>query len=163
MGIWARVDCVCTNRGPISASDAGNSRILTFPCGHRDGALYQSSPNGLIRIARFLKSVLKDHSDWASVFELFEKLSCWPHWPLPQLSVAEAKQWLLELDELDRLDEGRTDMPSEVVGKWRDESHRHGRRLGDSESVRSFKDEIEIGRRLCQASIASGNPINFER
>ena len=158
MGKWVEVKCNCPNRGPIVKSDRKNTHILTYPCGHTDGVLYQNSPNELFEIAEFLQIYLKEYPDWAATFVVFNKLFRWRYAPFEQLSVDESRMWQLEFEELMLLEVGKSTMPFNVVRNWQAQS----KIVMARPYSLTMKEAIECGLRLCEASISSGNPIEFQ-
>lgn len=160
MGRWVEVRCNCPDRGPINRPDHQNTTVLFYPCGHKDGALAQTSPNDFFEMARFLRSLLRHYPDAWEPYEVFQRLERWPKKDEDStLSVDEAKQWQLELEELKRIQDRTTDWSFELQNKWHTHWKDHELKVGDP--TRVVSDVIDRALKLCQASVASGNPIEF--
>ncbi|HEX5104631.1 MAG TPA: hypothetical protein VFV87_12510 [Pirellulaceae bacterium] len=110
-------------------------------------------------MSHFLKSLLRKYPNIWGAYEVFQRLERWPRiGEAATLAVDAAKQWQLELEELKRIQDRTTDWPFSLQSKWHEHWNKYGSKR-DAESA--VNDVIDRALQLCNASIASGNPIEF--
>jgi hypothetical protein len=161
MGKWVEVRCNCPNRVPRRL-DPSRPWDLTYDCGHRDGVLFQFWPGYLYQTACFLKSLLKDYPDVWRSFEVFSKLEQWPRGDeCLEITADEAVGFQLELEELQKLENGTSTLPYQVIRKWRDHWNRFFDDPWHMEDAKSISEIVTSGLKLCEFAIETGNPIEF--
>lgn len=139
MGKWCEVKCECLERPE---------------CEHRKGILLEFWPGDLFTIGSTLESAYKHQP---TEFETFRRISNWRNYEDEYLSLSpyEVTLWLLEIELLKHYLTGEEYMDWHQKLAFENELARDKLLYGDVQTT------LNDGLKLCQASIETGNPIEF--
>jgi hypothetical protein len=175
MGRWMQVKCNCPNRKPLPGSQwydepyrgkhttkqqgefVGEWRKNIYQmceCGHREGMILQFTPSDLFTVGLALHETFKKDN---SKFEIFRKIFNWRLYDDEYLSLTpdEVVLWQLEIELLKRYLSEEEFMGWGECQKWQRFWQSNELLYGDIEKT------LEDGLKICQASLKTGNPIEF--
>lgn len=160
MGKWCLVACNCPNRNPLGPYD---SRWGQYECGHEDGAILACWPGGLISLGNDLGIVYRNDS---AMFPIFRRIGDWRNYggeaEYLNISVEDAQWWQLEIEQLEAYLAGTEYMGWQEQQTWehlREEERQRYARTGREPTP--IAEILALGRRLCEASAAMQQPIEF--
>lgn len=174
MGRWCEVKCSCPDREPITGSlDSdyisyrrhfkSNARSKEeweqnirnmYKCGHREGMYFQTWPGDLFTISQALDAAFKASPKH---FEVFRRIYNWRNYDDEHLTLtaADAGLWQLEIAQLQSYLSGEEHMGFLENETFEKELQAHEFLYGD------IHETLADGLKFCEASIKTGNPIEF--
>jgi hypothetical protein len=159
MGKWCRVRCNCPNRKPVDIRHPCGA----YECGHDEGAMVALWPGYFFDIGKLLGSLTVKDELWSGAFEVFVRISD-PSGYVDEylaLSPAERNLWRLEIEELLAVEAGRQFFPYAIQHPWNQywaQVFQDPRQQQGAVSLRSI---LLSGMSLCEASVSTGNPVEF--
>jgi hypothetical protein len=176
MGRWCEVKCNCPIRKPLPGSNwldySDYCKYIEKPrlaktieeweekvkgmyeCGHREGTLIQFAPSDLLTVSDALEQAYNKQSEQ---FEVFRRISQPSNYEDEYLALFQdaVTLWQMEIEQLQRYL-----LEEEFMGY-------HERETFEKELTErkllygNIQVTLEDGLRLCNASIKTGNPIEF--
>lgn len=139
MGKWCEVKCGCVDRPA---------------CQHRKGILLEFWPGDLFTIGHALERAYKHQPH---EFETCRRIADWRNYEDEYLSLSpnEVMLWRLEIELLQRYLTGEEYMEWHQKRAFKNELAQYTLLYGDAQST------LSDGLRLCQASLETGNSIEF--
>lgn len=174
MGRWCEVKCDCLDREPVPGSELLDFRVFRkrfggrirseaewredvqgmYKCGHRDGVLFQSWPGDLHKIGWALEAVYREQPD---EFKIFRRVSDCRNYEDEDISlnIDQVCLWQLEIEQIRRY------VVDEDYMGW-DEKALFIKALAETPFLHgSIPETLHDGLRFCNASVKTGNPIEF--
>jgi len=125
-----------------------------YKCGHRNGLLLETWPGDWLHIGCVIEEI---YWDKPGEFETFRKIANWRLYDDEYLSLPleEAQLWRLEIEQLQSYLSGKEYMGWKEQMIW-DEKWKTNKLL-----YGSIEETLEKALAACQASLETGNPIEF--
>jgi hypothetical protein len=125
-----------------------------YECGHRRGAILELWPGDLMRVSHALEFAYHKQDGH---FEMFRKIAYIPNYEDEYLALTgeEVGLWELEIEQLQRFMTGKRFMGWHEKEKFEQQLPPDALLYGDVDSI------LKNGLLLCQASVQTGNPIEF--
>jgi len=159
MGKWCRVRCNCPNRKLVNIRQPWGA----YECGHDSGDEAGLWPGYLFDVGRLLAKLTTDDQLWRGGFDVFVRISDTVNYvdEYLALSPTERDLWRLEIEELLAIEAGKQFFPYSLQHPWDQywaEFFKDPRRQRDAVSIRPI---LLAGISICEASVRTGNPVEF--
>ena len=125
-----------------------------YECGHRHGVWLEIWPGDLMTVGRALEFAYHHQQEY---FEIFRKLAEGNNYQAEYLALdlVAGELWSLEIKQLQRFLSGQ-----EFMG-WHEQRNFEQELKAQTLLYGDVHETLQDGLRLCQASVQTGNPIEF--